>query len=337
MGTAENILVVGTNWLGDTVMSMPAVQLLRARRPGSRITVLVKPQLVALWRLHPAVDETWDFEATTAGTLRAARRVGGAAFDDAFVLPNSLRSALIPFLGRVGRRCGLPGEHRAWMLSRCVRPAADVSRRHQQWEYAAVVSEGEIPGKLPAPRLALPKGDTEAAAERLGGGAWVAMLPGAARGPAKRWPGKHFAEVGRRLVDAHDCRIAVFGSSAETGLCGEVSGAIGERAVDLSGATSLRDLAALLHHCACVVSNDSGGMHLAAAVGTPVVAVFGVTDPEVTGPLGSGHTVLLGGGASRSRDVPRQSAAARECLLSIRPRQVVEAAETVLQRAATAS
>ena len=153
----------------------------------------------------------------------------------------------------------------------------------------------------------------------------VALVPGAARGKAKQWPPDHFAALGRRLAEEGGCRILVLGAGGENPLCSRIADSIGESALNLAGRTAIPELAALLSRCSAAVVNDSGGMHLAAAVGTPVAAIFGTTDPSKTGPLGSGHAILQEEGTARDRSVKRNSLQARNALRRIDPDRVYRA------------
>jgi heptosyltransferase-2 len=327
----RNYLVCGTNWLGDSIMSMPAVQMRKEAEPGCRISVLVRSHLAPLWRMQAAADETMEWQESLVETVRDVR---SRHFDRAFIFPNSFRSALVPFLARVPERVGLRGHQRAWMLSAVASDRPDFAGPHQAWEYVSVMGVERWCNDVDAPRLTIVETVTRAALAKLGDVAtprgWVGILPGAARGPAKRWPAEHFVVVGRRLAASLKCRVMVLGSKPEAELCGHVAAGIGGMSMSLAGETSLPELAALLRLCRVVICNDSGGMHLAAAVGTPVAAVFGLTDPARTRPLGQGHRVLAPEGVRGARDIARSSRLAEQQLASIRPEGVYAAALELL-------
>ena len=160
---------------------------------------------------------------------------------------------------------------------------------------------------------------------------WVAILPGAARGPSKQWPQEHFVAAAQQIAATHPCRFVILGTPSEAALCEQIAGTLGEAAISLAGKTSLPELTAALARCSTVLCNDSGGMHVAAAVGTRVVALFGMTDPGKTGPLGKGHRVMGAEGGTHSRDIHRESAEAEACLRSIDPGVVGEVVEDVLK------
>ena len=153
----------------------------------------------------------------------------------------------------------------------------------------------------------------------------MALLPGAAFGPAKRWPAERFATVGRRLQRELSAGVAVLGAAAERELCRQVADQIGGAAISLAGQTSLTDLAAILSVCRLAVTNDSGGMHLATAMHIPVVAIFGITNPDQTGPLGP-RVCVLQNSSFRARDFKRQIHQAAAALAAITPEQVAAAA-----------
>ncbi len=332
--TADRILICGVNWIGDSVMTMPALRAFRRSNPSARIALLVKPGLVPLWKLVPVANEILELYEGCAGTLKTVRAVRAGRFDKAFVFPRSFRSAAIPWLARIPARIGMPGHWRDFMLTGIVRPRERPDRTHQAYEYIDLLAGdgGDVPLELSP--IALPEPVAAAARSRLAEAArpCVGLIPGAARGPSKQWPAESFIHLGRLLAEKDGCGLAVMGLARERDLCERVAAAIGRAAINLAGESALVEWIALLKACDLVVANDSGGMHLAAAVGTPVVALFGMTDPARTGPLGPRCRVLQNSQV-RSRDIARNSAAARESLASISPEQVYEAARPYLQPA----
>jgi heptosyltransferase-2 len=330
----ENILICGVNWLGDSIMSMPAVQLFRKNRPAARLTVLAKAGLVPLWRTHKAIDAVQELRVGLRGTIEAAQAVKSGRFDKAFVFPNSFRSALIPFLAGVPARVGVRGHQRAWMLTEIVRHPAETGRRHQAWEYVDIMGLGDGRMELEPPRLSVPEDSMARWKVRLGADdgrrALIGFLPGAARGPSKRWPDEYFIEAGRQLIEATGCRVVVLGLREETDLCQRIASGMGQAAVNLAGQTPLADLAAVLSLCRLVVGNDSGGTHLAAATGARVVVIFGLTDPGKTGPLGANQRIIIDESVPHSREIASASSEAGECLRAIAPERVWRAALELL-------
>jgi len=305
-------------------MAMPALQELRRRNPDSRIVLLVKPAMRPLWELHRAADALLEWPS---GLRPAVTAVSAAGCERAVILPNSFRSALVPCLAGIPERRGRPGHWRRWLLTDVVEPSGDPARAHQVYEYLDALVPGVPTGGFEAPRLAVPPAAREKARERLAGlpAPRVALLPGAARGPSKQWPAGHFIELGRRLAERPGAGLVVLGSARETELCGRVASGIGAAARSLAGETSLADWAALLEACDLVVCNDSGGAHVASAVGRPEVVIFGMTDPSRTAPLGDRRRIIRAEGPC-SRDIARHDPEAIKKLASITPEQVYQAA-----------
>jgi heptosyltransferase-2 len=327
---SENVLICGTNWLGDSVMSMPAVHAFKKESRDCRITLLVKSKLVPLWSMFGGIDDVIELQGGSAATFAAAGTVRGRHFDKAYVLPNSFRSALIPFIAGIPVRVGAAGHMRSWMLTEVSPGRETPGKEHQLWEYFRILKLGEDRNTPGIPPLLVPAAETAKARERLvAGKTWIGMLPGAARGSSKRWPASCFVEVGKAMAKS-GYGIVIMGSAHEAALCAGVAGGIEGNVVNLAGQTSLTGLAAFLGSCRVVVTNDSGGMHLAAAVGTPLVAIFGITDPSKTGPLGKTAKLILAEGVSRSRDIDRSSEIAESSLRSIKPEQVCEAVKGLL-------
>lgn len=331
-GSRRRVLIVSPGWLGDVVMALPAFRAWRALEPDADVTVLAKPRVAALWRLCEGVDRLLTLAPGLRGTRRAAWALRRLDCDAALLLPGSFRAAWIAWRAGVPRRRGTAGQMRGRLLTERV-SLAGLERAHQAIENYRLFGLAP-PAAPPAPRLEIPAAAAAEAREIAGlrdGRLHVALLPGAARGDAKRWPAEHFAAAARRLAEARpETRFLVCGTSGETAVCRQVAGRLGDRATDLAGRTSLTQLAALLSQCRAVCCNDSGGMHLAAAVGVPVVAVFGLTDPRKTGPLGPGHRIIAPPGVRPARAVPRRSAAAARLLASVPPENVAAALEEVL-------
>lgn len=331
--SSDRQLVIGLNWLGDAVMSIPAVLALRRRQPQARITVLVRPQLRALWEMVPGLEAVAVQAEGLWGVPRTAAAIRRGGYATAWVMPKSFRAALLARLGGVPERIGLAGHSRDALLTRVVAlPAGDA--RHQCHEYLDLVGAPagvpDAPPFVTAPPSAVARVQSRLAAAGGEGAAWVGMFPGAARGPSKRWPAERFGEVARRLAGEMSCRLAILGSAADRDVCAEVAAAAGERALNLAGATPLDELAAWLGACRLAIGNDSGGLHLAAAVGCPVVAIFGLTDPRRTAPLGRAHRWVVAEGVAHSRDIGRKSEDARRALLSIPVSRVYDAAAELL-------
>jgi heptosyltransferase-2 len=337
---APRLLIVATSWLGDGIMMMPALTALRQRVPHAQITVLAKPAVSSLWHLFPGADDVLVFEKGFGGTPKTVRHVRSGRFDFSYICPRSFRSAVIPFLAQVPGRRGLAGHSRDWMLTETIHLDATSAGGHQVQEYMQLFGVEHHPLLTP-PFLVVP-GEQTVLAQRCLFQTWqdrvgrldaprvVGFFPGAAHGPSKRWPAERFIQLGKQLLGEHSIRILVFGSRGDRETCVEVATGIGRGALNLAGETSLASLVAYLQLCRVVVSNDSGGMHLAAAVGTRVVGLFGVTDPGKTAPLGEGHRLILAGGVTRHRDLSPDSEAARQAMMSIGTDEVYGAVRELL-------
>ncbi len=323
-------LVIGLNWLGDAVMALPALHALRRR---TRFDILSKPGVAPIYVLSGLADQVRLLQPGAAGVWRAARAARAAGYDQVYVMPRSPRAALTAWLSGIPRRVGLTGRARYGLLTELVAPLRDREWAHQQHEYMTLMESDVAGAGLAEICLTIPDTARREARARLEalnpGGPWAFIFPGAARGASKQWPKERFAEVGRRLIKAGG-RVFVCGAGRELGICGWTAAQIGDGAFNLAGETTLTELAALLSCARVVVANDSGGMHLAAAVGAPVVAIFGLTDPAITGPLGKGHRILQAPGAARGRDLPRRSRAAAQALAAVSAASVAEAALEIM-------
>ena len=285
-----NVLVVGPAWVGDMVLAQPLVAAVVD--VGATVHMLAPAATAPVAERMPGVDTVHRLNVPHGRLGMAERRQVGRSlrahrFEQAFVLPNTFKSALVPWFARVPRRTGWLGEHRYGVLNDARR--LDPERYPRLVErYAALAG-----GQCRSPELrADPRGRGEARNRlSLGNGRpVVALCPGAAFGPAKRWPVGHFAEVAAAC--ARDGKaVWLFGSAEERPLCDDIAGRVPE-SVNLAGRTGLATSIDLLSAADCVVANDSGLMHVAAALGRPVIALFGSTSPDFTPPLGERAIVL---------------------------------------------
>jgi heptosyltransferase-2 len=414
----RRILVRGVNWLGDAVMTTPALLRLREKFPAAHITLLTPEKLADLWQHHPAVDEIVSIspEETVwqiAGKLKFLRtqlhefaegfRAGKAAFDIsektpaqivikrtrplagdvpnslrqireqafdlALVLPNSPRSALEVFLARIPQRVGYARPWRNFFLTQTVPPRAGAvkmrkrsvaeiknlaaqssagvppafakkaaggtpaphSKSHQIYEYLHLAAAlGANPEPLP-PQLFVAPEEITAVEKKFGleqvAGPILGLNPGAEYGPAKRWPVERFISAAKEIQQKTNCIWLLFGGKSDTALANQIESAIGNRqsAINLAGKTSLRELMSLLKLCRVLLTNDTGPMHVAAALGTPVVVPFGSTSPELTGPIFSSNAQILKSAAPCSPCFLRECPIDFRCLNEISVERVTEA------------
>ncbi len=316
-------LLTAPNWIGDCVMALPAIRAWREEHPDAVLDILCRAPVAGFWPMAPGIGDV-----LTTGTSLADMRATAAVLRDrgyrqAFILPNSFRSALPSWLARIPTRRGFAGGLRTMLLTDPVPRSMLPVDAHQSEEMLVILHvEGEV--NRPLPRLEIPP-EVEAEAEALldgcRDGCVLGMIPGAARGPSKRWPPDRFADVANRVLAARPGVVVLTGGPGDREICAEVAGRIDGRSLNLAGRTSLPTWAAILRLCDAVVCNDSGGMHVAAAVGTPLVAVFGMTDPSKTGPLGENSRVVQASGI-RSRAIRRDSEAARKSLEAVTSERV---------------
>ncbi len=271
-------------------MTEPLLRRLHAR--GERLTVGALPWVAPVYRAMPQVYEVIELPFQHGGLQFKARRsiakqVEGR-FDTAYVLPNSLKSALLPFLASIPKRVGYLGEARVGLLTHRLKNPSN--RPPMVAFYSALSGEREALDQ-DRPRLQLDPGMSDAALAAMGvqAGRYYVFAPGAEYGPAKRWPAIHFAELARSL----DAPVLLLGSGKESDLCEQIAGAVGEgRCRNLAGKTSLLDAFALIARAKAVISNDSGLMHVAAAFDVRQVALFGSSSPLHTPPLNDRARVL---------------------------------------------
>ena len=285
-------LVIAPQWIGDAVMSEPLLARLAAR--GERITVAALPWVAPVYRVMPQVAEVIELPFAHGRLDWGARRRVAAQlrgrFDRAYVLPNSLKSALIPWLARIPTRVGYRGEGRFLLLNRRLpnRPG-----RPPMVAFYSALAGGPV-ASHERPRLCFSDALIASAVDGAGlerNGFWV-FAPGAEYGPAKRWPAAHYAELARSLQVSSGLPVVLLGSGSEAPLCAEIAAAAPGACRVLAGTIALVDAMALIAAARGVVTNDSGLMHVAAAFGVPQVAVFGSTSPEHTPPLNPRSRVL---------------------------------------------
>ena len=320
-------LLLSPNWLGDVVMALPAVRRWRGAHPATRLSVLAKPGVAPLWSWVEGVDEVLTLPRGTRATFATGFALRGRAFDEALILPNSFRSALVPWLAGVPRRRGTATHARWALVNDRVRFPPDVRAAHQSREDLFLLC-GDAEGDLADTGFRPPRAGAELLARLgigVGEGPLVGVVPGAARGPSKRWP--FFAEAARLVAGSvPGARFAVCGGRGEAALCAEVARAIGPAAADVAGRTTLPEFASLLASCDAV--------HLASAAGVPVVAVFGLTDPSKTGPIGKGARIVRPEGARASRAIARDDPEAVAALASIPAARVADECLAALGAAA---
>jgi heptosyltransferase-2 len=279
------ILIRSSNWLGDAVMSVPAVRAIKKGRPDAHITILAAEKTAPMWKLISEVDEI--LSLPNKSLFSAIRLVGRQErFDVAILFPNSLRVALEVW--RVPRKVGYRGHARAWLLNQIVRkPRRPSPPEHQATRFLRIADDCGADVDLTRDvKLALTQTSDIKPQTLLG------LCPGAEYGPAKRWLPERFADAAAAISAQSKTKWILFGTKKDKAIGETIATALGDNCSNRIGRTTLDQLIEELRGCRALLTNDTGTMHLAALLGVPVVAIFGSTEPALTGPLGNGHTII---------------------------------------------
>jgi heptosyltransferase II len=356
----RRILIRGTNWLGDAMMTTPALMRLREKFPSAHIALLTPEKLSELWLNHPAMNETISFAAGES-VFAVAKKIRGGKFDLSLVLPNSSRSVIEVWLARIPQRVGYARPWRNFFLTQTVTPrpgAVKMHKRsvgeikkliaenpesriqnpeipkiaHQVFEYLNLAAAlGANPEPQP-PQLFVTPEEIEATKKKFGlekiSNPVFGLNPGAEYGPAKRWPVERFIAAAKEIQQRTNCTWILFGGKGDLPLCERIESEVQNakcKMQNLSGKTSLRELMSLLKLCRVLLTNDTGPMHVAAALGTPVVVPFGSTSPELTGPVFSANAKILKSDAPCSPCFLRECPIDFRCMNGISVESVVEA------------
>jgi len=285
------ILIRATNWVGDAIMALPALRAVRSRFPDAEITILARPYVAFIYKDQPVCDNMMfvDDKRDMAGEIRAEK------FDVAVLLQNAFEAAWFAWRAGIPERIGYARDGRSLLLTKALPvPKPGEIPAHEQYYYLELLRRAGWLDSLPSEsfiKLDVPEGNRQKAAEflRFNGvkpdNLRVAIGAGASYGSAKCWSPDRFAELANRLQAQSGTDIILFGTLAEAPVSSAIAAGMHRAPIDLTGKTAINDLPALLSQCHLFIGNDSGAMHVAAAVGLPVVAVFGPTDPYGTAPV----------------------------------------------------
>jgi heptosyltransferase II len=340
-----NILIRATNWIGDAVMSLPAVRAIRERFPEAHIAVLAKPWVAALYEGEGSIDEVIPLEGAPGARdwiakWRLARKLRARHFDLAVLFPNSFESAAEVWLAGVKRRVGYACDGRSLLLTDAIAlPAKDNVPRHERFYYLELLLRAGLIEVIP--EVAGIRFDRIAAARLRGEELFgkrgvklpvIGVSPGAAYGAAKRWLPERFAEAASRLAEETGGSVAVFGSAAERAMCDEVARAAQGRS--FAGETSLREFIDMTAACRLFLTNDSGAMHVASALDVPSVTIFGPTDEVATGPVGLAARVVREP-VECAPCLLRECPIDHRCMTRVTAQRVIVAAEELIRYKAT--
>jgi heptosyltransferase II len=317
------ILIIGPSWVGDMVMSQSLYITLKQLYPNAIIDVLApawcKPILERMPQIHQAIEMPIGHRSVDLrGRWRIGRELAKQHYTHAYILPNSAKSALIPLFAQIAKRIGWKGEFRYGLLND-LRPDKRVFQ-YMVERYVALAYDGSTMRQhvsleaCPQPALSVDVKNLDTVRQKLGlteSRAIIGMCPGAEFGPAKRWPDRYYAEVAQAVIDSGH-QVWLFGSAKDHPTTQAIRNALSTEAqlscFDLSGKTSLNEAVDLLSACNTVISNDSGLMHIAAAVGCQIVAIYGSTSPNYTPPLSNKVAIV-------HNDVDCRPCFKRECPL----------------------
>jgi lipopolysaccharide heptosyltransferase II len=316
----RRLLIRGTNWVGDSILSLPALKRARLEFPQAKITLLVLPWVAGIYEGCTALDDIWLYDRQgvhrgLSGKLRLIRELRERRFDAALLFQNAFEAAVLTRLAKIPVRAGYDRDGRGWLLSHKVPVAPHVSTLHQTYYYldlleqllgCARTSQGLEPkptsqfvaGTMPDITLAVSPERKQGARSRLQSQGVdfnrtvVGVNPGAFYGSAKRWLSERYATVLERLIDERQASVVIFGSPNEVAIAEAIRSGMRSRPVILSGRTELSELIAMIACCDLFLTNDSGPMHLAAALRVPTLAIFGSTDEVATGPMSPAAVVL---------------------------------------------
>lgn len=339
----KRILVIRLDRLGDVVLSTPVLHALRQAYPNAFLAMMVRPACRELIEGHPALNEVllYDKAGEHHGirpTIRFARSLRRLAFDTAVILHPTHRSHWIPWLAGIPRRIGYDRKG-AWLLTHRLPHRKPEGTQHESCYTLELLAplgihvEGDVRPFIPVAPEAMQRVERLLAHEALDPTRPLVAIHPSASCPSKRWLPERFAQVADRLIQEHHVAVCLVAGEADADAARQVAAAMRERAIILAGRLTVGELAALLTRCRLLVSNDSGPVHIAAAVGTPVVAIFGRNQPGLSatrwGPLGQGHIVL-------QKDVGCVTCLAQRCdigflcLSSLAADEVYQAAVSIL-------
>lgn len=313
------ILVRATNWVGDAIMALPALRAVRAKFADAHIAIVARPYVADIYRGQGVCDELIAYDPRGAekgigGRERLASRLRAERFDAALLLQNAFDAAWLAWRAAIPERIGYARDGRGILLTKSIAvPKAGEIPAHEQFYYLELVrragwverAEGEREISLAVSREAResaeaklvaagtrPRSQANSGAPGSASGLRVAIGAGASYGSAKCWLPERFAEVANRLMSESDAEIILFGTAGETAVSNAIIAGMKRKPIDLTGKTAIAELPALLSRCQLFVGNDSGAMHVASAVGLPVVAIFGPTDPFGTAPVTPKCTIV---------------------------------------------
>lgn len=321
----KKILIRGVNWIGDAILTLPGIKAIRHAYPDAHISLLVKPWVSEIFHNNPDIDEIIlydeNFKGIT-GKIKLAKILREKNFDEAILFQNAFDAALISWLAGIPERKGYKRDGRGFLLTTALPVTKDILSKHQVYYYLNILRSADTVISEVHPYLPITDEERQWARTLLNSKLetrnthlLIGINPGATYGSAKRWPAERFAELINKAINELDGKVIIFGSASEAGIADEIIESAGAmhgsppshtHILNMSGKTTLRQLAALIAECDTFITNDSGPMHIASALFIPVVAIFGSTNKFITGPFGEGHKII-------TKDLPCSPCMKREC------------------------
>jgi len=333
----NKILIRGTNWIGDAVMTLPAVASVRAAYPGAHLSILAKPPVSDIYKIFSNADEILPYPRkfdNVPGVLRLAYSLRPKKFDAAILLQNAIEAAIIALAAGIGVRAGYNSDGRGFLLTHPVRRTANILRVHQIDYYLEMVKAlgcADVDRALHLETRLSTATSREILHKYLpeNNRPLIGIAPGATYGPAKRWLPERFAQAGESLAKILNAQVLLFGGGDDRETAEQVRGQAQTDMINLAGRASLPDSVYLISQCRLFLSNDSGLMHVAGGLNIPTVAIFGSTNPVTTSPAGE-RTMLVRKETPCSPCLKKTCPTDFRCMTAVTVEDVVAAALTLL-------
>ncbi|MDI6783656.1 MAG: lipopolysaccharide heptosyltransferase II [bacterium] len=336
----QSILIRSTNWVGDSILTTPAVRALRYLYPQAKLTLLIKQNLRELWKDNPDITEILIHpdKLTLGSFFSLINQLRQKKFDLAVLFPNSFSAAVSVFLAGIPHRIGYATEHRSWLLTDPVPVTDIILHTHQVNYYLNLVRQlGEV--KNPPELVLNLRKEEQDYAEKVfaefkipAGNLIVGINPGATYGSAKRWLPERYCELANRLITEYSASIVLFGSAQEVEYINQFAQKIGSPSsvFNLAGKNNLAQLTASIAQCHLFITNDTGPMHIAAALKIPTVAIFGSTDPVTTSPFGNFPNRIVRKPANCAPCLLRECPTDHRCMTAITVDDVLSAVNDLI-------
>jgi len=335
----HKILIRGTNWIGDAIMTLPAIASVRAAYPKAHLAVLAKPPVTEIYRMFSAADEIIPYENkfdTPPGVFRLAWALRLKKFDAAILLQNAIEAAIISLAAGIRVRAGYNSDGRGFLLTHAIRRTEDIFKVHQIDYYLEMVKAlgcADVNRALHLETHISPATAREVLQQYLPGSSLplIGIAPGATYGPAKKWLPERFAAAGDRLGSELNAQVVLFGGKTDWETAEQVRTSANSGMINLADQTTLQETIYLISQCRLFISNDSGLMHVAGALNVPTIAIFGSTNPVTTSPAGE-RTILVRQPTSCSPCLKKICPTDFRCMTMITVDDVVAAAGALLKK-----